>query len=151
MRNIETEITIRATPEHVWSVLTDFGKYPQWNPFIREASGDVMTGARLRVWIHPPDGSAMVFRPTVKQASAGRELRWLGHLLIPGLFDGEHSFRIESLGNKEVRFRQSEQFRGILVPLFPRSMYEKTRRGFEAMNRALKERVESMPRGVAQQ
>jgi len=24
-----------------------------------------------------------------------RELRWLGRLLIPGLFDGEHSLRLE--------------------------------------------------------
>jgi hypothetical protein len=84
----------------------------------------------------------MVFRPTIEQASAGQELRWRGHFLVSGLFDGEHSFRIESVGDKEVRFRQSERFRGFLVPLFPTSMYEKTRRGFEAMNQALKERVE---------
>ena len=43
-----------------------------------------------------------------------------------------------------ARFRQSEQFRGILVNLFPNAMYEKTQRGFEAMNRALKERVEKI-------
>ena len=143
MKNLETEIRITGTPEQVWSILTDFGKYGQWNPFIREASGEVMVGSRLRVRIHPPDGSAMVFRPTVKEASVGRELRWLGSLLLPGLFDGEHRFRIEPVGEREVRFRQSEQFRGVLVPMFPSSMYERTRRGFDAMNRALKERVET--------
>ena len=143
MKNLETEIRITGTPEQVWSILTDFGKYGQWNPFIREASVEVMVGSRLRVRIHPPDGSAMVFRPTVKEASVGRELRWLGSLLLPGLFDGEHRFRIEPVGEREVRFRQSEQFRGVLVPMFPSSMYERTRRGFDAMNRALKERVET--------
>ena len=51
MRRIETEITIRGTPEQVWSVLTDFRTYPDWNPFIREASGQVKTGARLTVRI----------------------------------------------------------------------------------------------------
>ena len=143
MKNLETEITITGTPEQVWSVLADFGKYGQWNPFIREASGEVMVGSRLRVRLHPPDGSAMVFRPTVKEASVGRELRWLGSLFLPGLFDGEHRFRIEPVDERKVRFRQSEQFRGVLVPLFPSSMYERTRHGFEAMNRALKERVEA--------
>lgn len=69
MRNLESEITIRGTPEQVWSVLTDFDKYAEWNPFIREASGDVKRGARLRVRIYTPDGSPTTFRPTVREAS----------------------------------------------------------------------------------
>lgn len=86
----------------------------------------------------------MTFRPTVREALPARELRWLSHLWLPGLFDGEHVFRIEPPGEGQSRLRQSEQFRGVLVPLFPTAMYERTRRGFEAMNRALKERVERL-------
>lgn len=142
MKSLESEITIRGTAAQVWSVLTDLGKYPEWNPFIREASGEVRPGARLTVRIHPPDGSPMVFRPTVREASPARELRWLGQLWLPGLFDGEHRFRIEPVEGGSVRFRQSEQFRGLLVPLLPAVIYDRTRRGFDAMNRALKERVE---------
>jgi hypothetical protein len=142
MRTIETEITIQGTPERVWSVLTGFADYPQWNPFVREISGSPTEGERLRVRIEPPGGSAMTFTPMVKVASAGRELRWLGNLLVPGLFDGEHRFEIEARGDGTVRFRQAEEFRGLLVPLLPSAMYEKTARGFDAMNRALKERVE---------
>ena len=85
----------------------------------------------------------MTFRPTVREAVPGRELRWIGHLWLSGLFDGEHVFRIGPAGPGQTRFQQSEQVRGILVPLFPRAMYEKIRRGFEVMNRALKERVEN--------
>jgi hypothetical protein len=142
VKSLETEITIRGTPEQVWSVLTDFAKYPEWNPFVREASGEAKIGSRLTVRIEPPGGRPMTFRPIVREAVPGRELRWLGHLFIPGLFDGEHAFRLEPAGAGLTRFRQSEQFRGILVPLFPRAMYDRTRRGFEAMNRALKEQVE---------
>jgi hypothetical protein len=143
MKSLEAAIAIKGTAGHVWSVLTDFTTFPQWNPFIREASGELAPGARLSVRIRPHGGKEMVFHPTVTIASAGRELRWLGHLFIPGLFDGEHSFRIDPVGHGEVRFHQSEQFRGILVPWFPASMYEQTRRGFELMNLALKERVET--------
>jgi hypothetical protein len=35
-----------------------------------------------------------------------------------------------------------EEFRGVLVPLIWRTMGEKARRGFEAMNAAIKERAE---------
>ena len=78
----------------------------------------------------------MAFAPTVREASPARELRWLGHLWLPGLVDGEHTFRIEAAGERQVRLTQSEVFRGLLVPLLPAVMYERTRRGFDAMNRA---------------
>jgi hypothetical protein len=41
-----------------------------------------------------------------------------------------------------VRLVQRERFRGILVPLVWRTLDRDTRRGFEAMNQALKQRVE---------
>lgn len=40
MKELFTEIEIKATPESVWQLLTDFEKYPEWNPFIRRASED---------------------------------------------------------------------------------------------------------------
>jgi hypothetical protein len=87
----------------------------------------------------------MTFKPKVLNAEPNRELRWLGHLLFPGLFDGEHSFTIQPLGESRVRFVQREEFKGLLVPLLARSLDNGTRRGFEEMNRALKERAESPP------
>ena len=76
---------------------------------------------------------------------AEHALRWLGRLLVPGLFDGEHSFTIRPLAEDRVRFVQREEFKGLLVPLFARSLDANTRRGFEQMNAALKERAESAP------
>ena len=35
MRQISTEIEINAPVETVWSILTDFDKYPDWNPFVK--------------------------------------------------------------------------------------------------------------------
>jgi hypothetical protein len=104
-------------------------------------------GERLEVRIEPPDGRGMTFRPTVLNAETNRELRWLGHLLAPGLFDGEHSFTIQPLEDNRVRFVQREAFKGLLVPLFARSLDNNTRRGFEEMNRAVKERAEVLPAG----
>ena len=85
----------------------------------------------------------MTFKPKVLNAEPNRELRWLGHLLVPGLFDGEHSFTIQPLGENRVRFAQREAFRGLLVPLFARNLDNSTLRGFKEMNGALKERAEA--------
>ena len=66
----------------------------------------------------------------------------MGHLGVPGLFDGEHRFRIEPSGADRVRFVQEERFTGLLAPLVMRFIERGTRRGFETMNQALKARAE---------
>lgn len=141
MRELTSSVEIRAPAARVWQILTDFASYPEWNPFITSANGEPERGATLRIRVEPPDGRAMSFSPRVLEAEPERELRWLGSLLVPRLFDGEHSLRIEPLGDERVRFVQSERFSGVLVPLFGGTL-EKTRRGFEAMNEALKRRAE---------
>jgi hypothetical protein len=145
MKELHSEIEIYASAERVWRLISDFPSYPQWNPFIRRITGEPTTGERLEVRIEPPGGRGMTFRPTVLNAELNRELRWLGHLLVPRLFDGEHSLTIQPLEEHRVRFVQREVFRGLLVPLFARNLDNNTKRGFEEMNHALKERAETLP------
>ena len=142
MKELRTEIEIQASDKQVWQLLTDFASFPQWNPFIREAKGEAKVGARPVIHLQPSGASGMTFKPTVLKVEPNRELSWLGHLLMPGLFDGEHTFTIETLEANRVRFTQREVFTGLLVPLFARSLDADTRRGFEEMNQALKSRAE---------
>ena len=142
MKTLHTVIDIDAPPEAVWAVLADLERYPHWNPFIPRIAGRLAPGERLAVRLAPPGGAGMSFRPTVLAVTPGRELRWVGRLLVRGLFDGEHRFAVEPLGAGRARFVQEERFTGLLVPLFARSLDGPTRAGFEAMNRALKGRVE---------
>jgi hypothetical protein len=144
MKQLYSEIEIQATTENVWQILTDFVNFPQWNPFIHRASGELEAGSRLEVFIQPPGGSGMTFRSIVLKVEPHRELRWLGHLIVPGLFDGEHIFAIEPLGPDRVLFVQREEFRGIMVSLILRFIGENTWHGFEAMNQALKIEAEKI-------
>ncbi len=141
MKRIETAVDIAALPSAVWAVLTDFAAYPDWNPFIRRLQGEAKAGARLDVTVQPPGRRAMTFKPTVLSAQPNRELRWLGRVLMPGLFDGEHVFRIEPR-TPGCRLHHGETFNGLLVPLFAGALAQ-TEQGFVAMNEALKRRVES--------
>ena len=141
-QTIETDIEIDAPVEKVWGTFSDFEVWPDWNPFARSLKGRVAVGEKLEVRLEPPGGKAMTFKPKVVEFEPGRELRWLGHLLIPGIFDGEHQFRVEAIDGGRTRFTQREEFRGLLVGLLMRMVRDNTTRGFEAMNQALKERVE---------
>ncbi len=40
-KELASSIDINASPEEVWSVLTDFAKFPDWNPFMRWIKGDL--------------------------------------------------------------------------------------------------------------
>jgi hypothetical protein len=142
MRELRREIEIDAPPAVVWEVLMEFDAYAKWNPFIRSISGNAQRGEKLIVRIEPPDGRGMTFKPTVLAAEPGRELRWIGHLLLPNVFDGEHTLRIEPLDGNRSRFIQEERFTGVLVGLVGKSL-DKTEAGFEQMNVALKARAEA--------
>lgn len=142
MYELRTEIEIAASAAAVWELLADFPRHPEWNPFIQSISGELAVGSSLKVAICPPGGKPMRFTPRVLVAEPGRELRWLGRVLLPGLFDGEHYFRLESTGERSVRLVHGERFSGLLLPLLKRSLETGTRAGFAAMNRALKARAE---------
>ena len=142
MRQIRAEIEINASAERVWHIITDFAAFPQWNPFIRQISGELKVGGKLDVYLQPSGQRGMRFRPVVLAVEPSRELRWLGRVWsIPKLFDGEHSLTIERLDANRVRFIQQEVFRGILVELLGGTL-SGAERSFGEMNEALKTLVE---------
>ena len=143
MSRFERSIDINATPALIWAALTDFAAYPQWNPFIRQAATeDLNPGGRIRVTMQPQGHSATRLRPTLLVVKPELELRWRGHVLIPGLFDGEHSFRLAPLADGTTRFTQAESFSGVLLPLLGGTLRD-TEASFDAMNQALKAWVEA--------
>lgn len=142
MKEIRTQIQINASAEKIWNTLTDFAKYPDWNPFIKSLNGDLKVGSQLEVLITPPHAKGMTFKPLVLSVEKNKTFRWKGKLFIKGLFDGEHIFEIEDNKNGSCNFIHREQFNGILVPLMKDMLDNNTRHGFESMNQALKKRCE---------
>ena len=147
---LHTQIDIDAAPETVWDILTDLARYPDWNPFIVSAEGQVAVGERLTNRMAPPGGRAMTFKPTVTEVDPGRSFEWLGRLFLPGVFDGRHRFQLEPTTDGGTRFVHSEQLIGVLVRPMRRSLDTTTKAGFEAMNQAIKVRAEAMAEAVAE-
>jgi hypothetical protein len=141
-KEIKTEILIHATPKRVWAILTDFDNYKNWNPFITSVEGNVAAGTTITARLELPGARAMTIRPKVLAVKPDTELRWLGHLLVPGLFDGEHTFELIDNGNGTTLFQQTEKFNGILVPFFKKMIEINTTDGFNLMNRNLKRLAE---------
>ena len=141
MKELRTEIEIQASPEKIWQVLTDLDKYSQWNPFIQKAIGNTKTGESIDITFKS-DSKEMVLHCTVIKVEHKQELRWKYHVGHDILFSGEHSFVIEPMDANHVRFIDREVFSGLLVPLQARDIDTNSKRGFEAMDKALKARAE---------
>jgi hypothetical protein len=142
-KEIRTEIEIESTAQKVWDTLTDFESYSEWNTGFVQAAGRAEVGETLEVTFSQKPGKTMKMRPTVLVATPQHELCWLGRLLMPGIFDGEHRFEIHENEPGRVTFVQHEEFRGVLVP-FVRSMIEGTTLSMlECVNADLAVRVRS--------
>lgn len=141
MKKLQTEIIINASAAKVWAVIMDFASYPQWNPFIQKIEGKAAVGEKLRVELNNGKGVS-VFKPAVLVCDPNQQFEWLGSLPIPGIFNGQHYFKIEPISATQVKFVHGENFSGLLAGFIMKQIGEQTQKGFIAMNKALKTRAE---------
>jgi hypothetical protein len=142
---VTTQIAIDAPPERVWLAFTDFESYRDWSRFIKSISGDLCAGGRLTVRLGPADSNGLTFKPSITEYREGSVLEWLGHLGVPGLFDGRHRFELTRTSAGNTLFTQSETFTGIAIP-FVRSSLASMTRSFDAFNESLQARSEGRSR-----
>lgn len=137
MKNIETQITINASKEKVWSILSDFNHYKNWNPFIRHSEGEMKLGGKLTNHIYI-DGKKNVFTPTLVEVSPNKSFSWLGSLFFKSFFSGRHYFEIKEISKNQVKLIHGEDFTGMISGLVFNKISESTKAGFVKMNEALK-------------
>jgi hypothetical protein len=143
MLTIKSQIEINASAQRVWECLMNFNNYSRWNPMIPSITGEAKVGAKLQVRLTPPEMVHSNYVLTIQNIIPNVEFRWLGHFIFPGLMDGDHVFMINQLTPNRVLLTQSESFKGFLVPFLSPLLKKNMLKGFEQMNAALKDYVES--------
>ena len=140
---LEQDIIINASAEQVWAVLIDLEAWKSWNPFIKVENGEPVVGTKLTNTFINGD-EKMTFKPKVLKVAENEEFQWIGRLVMPGLFDGKHGFRIEKLSENQVRFVNYEHFKGLFSGMIMNKIYDDTKANFNKMNEALKARAEAL-------
>lgn len=142
---LETQISISASPEKIWQILTDFSQFPTWNPFLIKIMGNLKPNAHLLVLARVPKFIfkflPIVFHCQISELKVNKELRWKGKLFHSSLFEGEHFFILENQSETTVKFLHGEKYSGILRPLIVPLI--SSQKGFEMMNEELKKKSES--------
>jgi hypothetical protein len=142
---LKTEVEIEAPPARVWEILTDFGRYPEWNPFLLDIRGELTSGSKLQIAAGSTAGRQWSFEARVMAVDPGHEVRWTSHWLLERLFRGEQFFLLKPVENHGTRFVHGAEFGGVLVKYVGNFLTE-TARGFIGMNQALKRRAEAADR-----
>lgn len=137
---VRTIDTIQATPEAIWSILTDFEKYPDWHPYLIKVEGDTVIGTMLHATYTKADGSTDQFKARMLTCNYAKKLSWGGG--IGFLFSAEHYFIIEPIDAQTVLFKQGEYWRGLFGGMYGRKVYEDACVNFERMNTMLKHLTE---------
>ncbi|MCS6904953.1 MAG: SRPBCC domain-containing protein [Bacteroidia bacterium] len=112
---VQESIELPQPIEKVWEVLTDFEKYPQWNPYIRKVTGKFAVNETLWVQIGYPFVVPFYIAPQVIAISPPYSFSWGGKFLLPGLLDGLFLVVLYPLEPKLTRVVLKEQLEGIFL------------------------------------
>jgi hypothetical protein len=133
-----SDVEIAANPDAVWDVLTDFDRWPAWNPGVTSMSfrGNVAEGTEFR-WKAGPG----TITSTIRTVERPRLIAWTGKTL--GI-TGVHVYRLEPRDGRTL-VATEESFDGILARLAPRRMQKMLKKSLDAGLLHLKARVEERP------
>lgn len=135
-----TEIIIDATPEQVWSVLTDTESYPNWNEVILKMDGKIQDQAKVDVLFKAgPKAKPQLFHNHLF-VEDGVEFYW-SQVQAMGIKD-RHCFRVEAAEDGKTRFIQSDQVLGGLTWLLGKVAVNAQLKVYPMFNRSLKAEVE---------
>jgi hypothetical protein len=119
MKSFASQVAIRATPERLWSILTNAPAYPEWNPTVTRVEGTIAAGERVSLHVKLNPGRA--FPLTVAVFEPPTRMVWRGGMPL-GLFVGERTFTLSPQPNGIVFFSMRETFTGLLAPLIGRTI-----------------------------
>jgi hypothetical protein len=107
-----TDIVIDAPIEKVWSILTDWSNLSSWSSSFIGITGDIQNNGNVFI-SYLVDGKKYD-TPHIFVYKEMEEFGWSDSM--EGSFEGltdNHRFRVEKISDKQTRFIQSDDFRGI--------------------------------------
>lgn len=130
--------TIEASPETIWTILTNAPGYPEWDPGVDRIEGHIAPGEKITAFTKLSPGRA--FPVKVTEFVPGRKMVWMSKMPL-GLFKGERTFTLTPQDNGLTEFSVREVFNGLLLPLIGRSIPDLTA-SFEQFVAGLKKYAE---------
>lgn len=139
---VEDRIGIQAPAEVIWEIVHDLSRWSEWNPTYPKAAGEIRIGAILDVTLALPGEDPQDLKAKVLEWVPNEQLHWQLSLL-GGLIRTLRYIEITPLSETGCVVDNGELFAGFMGPSLGKRMRGPVRRGFLAMNEALKLRAEA--------
>lgn len=139
MKQYQAAATINASPEAVWSILTDASAYPSFDPYCDKIEGEIAPGRKIKAFSKLSPGRA--FPVKVTEFEPGKRMVWAGGMPL-GLFKGERTFSLSPGENGTVHFDMREVFSGPMLALIGKSLPDMTE-PFQKFAEGLKAKAEA--------
>lgn len=114
MKFFSATITINASKDAIWKILTDAAGYPNWDPGVIRIEGTIAPGSRVVAYNKISPNRA--FPAKVAEFVPGEKMAWVGGMPL-GLFKGVRTFTLVPKKEGGVEFTLREEFSGPLLPL----------------------------------
>ena len=138
MKEYRANTTINAPADKIWSILTNTGAWPEWDPSCDRIEGTVALGAKIKAFTKLSPGRA--FPVKVTELAPNQKMTWSGGMPF-GLFKGERTFTLSSDGPGRTSFELREVFSGPMLALIGKSIPDMTD-AFQGFVNGLKKRAE---------
>lgn len=138
----EDKIEISAPVEKVWSVLSDFNRWQEWNPLYVESKGNLAVGEILHFSVALPGMKPHRGNATVVALEPNKSIQYQ-IVSGGGLIKGTRYIEIVEVEPGLCTVANGEVMGGLLAPVLFKFLGERIRQGLEGMNVALKSIVEN--------
>jgi hypothetical protein len=139
MKAFAAKISITASSQRIWGLLTDAGGYTRWNNTVSKVEGSIAQGGKVTV--HAKINPGRAFPLKVTKFEPPRQMVWAGGMPL-GLFKGERVFLLTPGANGVVEFSMREEYSGLMAGLITKSIPD-LQPAFDEFARDLKRAAEA--------
>lgn len=138
---VESSVTIEASPERVWTILTDLPGYADWNTYSPSAVGSLREGGVVTIEARLGEEVRIVDN-RVTRVEPERALCWHSMNWFESLARGTRCRLLEPVGVNATLFRHHETMEGPLAWLIEKLYRPRIEAGLAQMNGDLKRAAE---------
>jgi hypothetical protein len=137
MKRYHASITINASSETIWQILSDAQGYPAWDASMDHIEGTLAPGQTVKFFTQL---SQQAFPVKVTTFEPNRKMVLTGGMPL-GLFKSERTHTLTTNKDGTTTFHTEEIFSGLLLPLFGKNIPDLTE-NFNNFAAALKKQAE---------